>query len=87
MNSQWLNTSGMGGRVASPLNPAFGCTSTPAGPCLPGVDLSSYGGNYDNAVTALFGMAVEVNAQYNYNRSGQPLAQGAPVVRHFPPDV
>jgi hypothetical protein len=78
MNSQWLNTSGMGGRAASPLNPANNG--------FPGVDLSSYGGNYDNAVTALFGMAVEVNAQYNYNRQGQPLAQGAPVVRRFGED-
>jgi Carboxypeptidase regulatory-like domain len=78
MNSQWLNTSGMGGRNLSPLNPSNNG--------FPAVDLSGYGGNYDNAVTALFGMAVEVNAQYNYARNGQPLAQGAPVVRHFAED-
>jgi hypothetical protein len=41
---------------------------------------------YDNAVTNLFGMVVEVNAQYNYKRNGNPLPQGAPVVRHYAED-
>ena len=76
-NSQWLDTSGLAGR-ASPLNPANNG--------YPAVDFSGFGGNYDNAVTALFGMAVEVNAQYNYERNGSPLAQGAPVVRHYGED-
>ena len=75
MNSQWLNTSGLAGRASSPLNPANNG--------LPAVDFSGFGTNYDNAVTALLGMDVEVNAQYNYNRDGTTLAQGSPVVRHF----
>ena len=49
----------------------------------PAVDFNGFGTNYDNAVTALLGMDVEVNAQYNYNRDGSTLPQGAPVVRHF----
>jgi Carboxypeptidase regulatory-like domain len=77
MNAQWLNTSGLAGR-SSPLNP------TSAG--YPEVDFDGFGTNYDNAVTALFGMDVEVNAQYNYQRDGSALAQGAPVVRHFAED-
>jgi hypothetical protein len=78
MNAQWLNTSGLAGRTASPLNPA--------NYNYPEVDFQGFGTNYDNAVTALFGMDVEVNAQYNYARDGSTLAQGAPVVRHFAED-
>jgi hypothetical protein len=78
MNAQWLNTSGLAGRDSSPLNPANGG--------FPAVDFAGFGTNYDNAVTALLGMDVEVNAQYNYNRDGSTLAQGAPVVRHFAED-
>jgi hypothetical protein len=85
-NAQWLNTSGLAGRASSPLNPQFGCTTTPVGPCYPGVDLSGFGTNYDNAVTALLGMDVEVNAQYNYARDGSTLAQGAPVTRRYAED-
>jgi hypothetical protein len=77
MNAQWLDTSGMAGR-SSPLNPAT--------TGLPAVDFAGFGTNYDNAVTALFGMDVEVNAQYNYQRNGTPLDQGAPVVRHYAED-
>ncbi len=78
MNAQWLDTSGLAGRSSSPLNPDnYG---------YPTVDFSGFGTNYDNAVTALFGMDVEVNAQYNYQRDGSPLAQGAPVVRRYAED-
>lgn len=80
-NAQWLDTSGLAGRASSPLNPV----NAPGGG-LPAVDFGGFGTNYDNAVTALFGMAVEVNAQYNYERNGNPLSQGAPVVRHFGED-
>jgi hypothetical protein len=77
-NAQWLNTSGLAGRASSPLNPANNG--------YPAVDFNGFGTNYDNAVTALFGMDVEVNAQYNYARNGNPLPQGAPVVRDFAED-
>ncbi len=78
MNSQWLNTSGLAGRASSPLNPSKSG--------YPLIDVNGFGTNYDNAVTALFGMDVEVNAQYNYQRDGSPLPQGAAVVRNFAED-
>ena len=77
-NAQWLNTSGLAGRASSPLNPANNG--------LPAVNFDGFGTNYDNAVTALLGMDVEVNAQYNYARDGSVLAQGAPVVRRYAED-
>jgi Carboxypeptidase regulatory-like domain len=80
-NAQWLDTSGLAGRQSSPLNPI----NAPGGG-LPAVDFGGFGTNYDNAVTALLGMDVEVNAQYNYNRQGNLLAQGAPLVRRFAED-
>ncbi|HTZ49821.1 MAG TPA: TonB-dependent receptor [Verrucomicrobiae bacterium] len=78
MNAQWLDTSGLAGRTASPLNPSNNG--------FPAVDFEGFGTNYDNAVTALFGMDVEVNAQYNYNRDGSTMAQGAPVSRRYAED-
>jgi hypothetical protein len=78
LNSEWLDTTGMAGRPSSPLNPVNSG--------YPGVDFEGFGTDYDWAVADLFGMAVEVNAQYNYNRDGSTLAQGAPVVRHFAED-
>jgi hypothetical protein len=78
MNSQWLDTSGLAGRASSPLNPANNG--------FPAVDFNGFGTNYDNAVTALFGMDVEVNAQYNIARDGSLLNQGTPIVRHFAED-
>jgi hypothetical protein len=81
-NAQWLNTSGLAGRASSPLNPV----NAPVPGGYPAVDLSGFGTNYDNAVTALLGMDVEVNAVYNYARDGAVLAQGAPVVRHYAED-
>ena len=77
-NAQWLNTSGLAGRTSSPLNPANNG--------FPAVDFNGFGTNYDNAVTALLGMDVEINAQYNYARDGSVLAQGAPVVRRYAED-
>jgi hypothetical protein len=78
MNAQWLDTSGLAGRSSSPLNPVNSG--------YPEVNFEGFGTNYDNAVTNLFGMAVEVNAQYNYQRNGNTLPQGAPVVRHYAED-
>jgi len=84
-NAQWLDTSGMAGRC-SPLNPSNPVGTTCNNNNYPAVDFGGFGTNYDNAVTALFGMAVEVNAQYNFQRDGSALPQGAPVVRHYAED-
>jgi hypothetical protein len=44
---------------------------------------SSFSTNYDFPITALVGLVTEVGSDYNLNKSLTPLAQGAPVPRHF----
>lgn len=83
-NASWTNFSGFAGKPKSPLNPANFC---PGGPttCFPGVD-SSFLNSYDFPLTALLGMVSEVDAQYNFQRNGSALAQGAPLSRRFGQD-
>ncbi|MGB6386151.1 MAG: TonB-dependent receptor [Terriglobales bacterium] len=77
-NPDWLADSGLSGSSnPSPLNPANN------GYAL--VD-PSFQSNYDYAMTSLLGMITFGDAIYNYNRSGNPLAEGAPVVRRFAED-
>jgi hypothetical protein len=85
MNAEWMDTSGFAGRC-SPLNPINPAGTQCNNNNYPAVDFEGFGTNYDNAVANLFGMDVEVNAQYNYQRNGSALPQGAPVVRHFAED-
>ncbi len=73
----WLAGSGLAEPSSSRLNPANSG--------LPPVDSSS-ASNYDYPMTTLLGMVTLVNANYNYQRNGQPLAQGAPVTRRFGED-
>jgi hypothetical protein len=80
-NASWTNYSGFAGKALSPLNPANYCPGGP-GTCFPGVD-SGFSNSYDFPLTALLGMVSEVDAQYNYQRNGSPLAQGAPLQRRF----
>lgn len=76
-NQNWFLNSGLSTTTVSPLNPANNS--------YPAVD-SSFQGNYDTTVTSLLGMITLGNAVYNYQRNGQPLSPGSPVVRHFAED-
>ena len=80
-NAGWMDTTGYAGKSGSPLNPANNLnpeTNTP----YPGVDANFFN-SYDFPLTALMGMVSEVNAQYNYQRDGSALDQGAPLKRRF----
>jgi hypothetical protein len=88
-NSNWLQFSGFA-NVNSPLNPAYGCTPPNTGPCFPAVD-SGFGQSYDWPLAAMMGIVSEVDARYNYSvanlTTADPLAQGAPVSRHWASDT
>lgn len=68
------------------LNPACiatcGTSLDPGNFSLPAVD-SSFGQNYDFAVTALAGLVTNVNSNYNLDKNLSVLPQGAMVPRHF----
>ena len=52
---------------------------------FPRVD-DGFDNNYDYPMGALIGMVTQVNAQYNYNKDGSTLPDGAPVSRRFGAD-
>jgi Carboxypeptidase regulatory-like domain/TonB dependent receptor len=52
---------------------------------LPQID-PGFNNNYDYPMIALVGMVNQVNAQFNFNKNGTPLAQGTPVTRRFADD-
>jgi hypothetical protein len=77
-NPGWSVDSGFSGASnPSPLNPANHGYSL--------VD-PSFQRNYDGDIDALLGMITNGLASYNYNRAGNTLAQGAPVIRRFAED-
>jgi hypothetical protein len=79
-NEDWMFNSGISQLTNSdPLNPANPSNG------YPGVD-PSFVSNYDAATTSLLGMMTLGNAIYNYDRNGNTLPQGAPVVRRFAED-
>lgn len=88
-NSDWLSSNGFANK-ASPLNPAYGCTATPVGPCYPAVS-GSFENGYDFPLAAMMGIVSEVDAQYNYKivnpTSATPLDQGAPIRRNWATDT
>ena len=47
---------------------------------------SGFGNNYDYPMIALVGMISQVNAQYNFTRSGSLLPEGTPLNRRFAAD-
>ncbi len=78
-NPSWLDTAAMAGTGApGHLDPGF--------EGFPAVD-GGFGNNYDYPMGALIGMVPQVNAQYNFTKSGSALADGAPVSRRFGADT
>ncbi|HSB74161.1 MAG TPA: carboxypeptidase-like regulatory domain-containing protein [Terriglobales bacterium] len=75
-NSSGLDTAGIAG-TTSPLDP--GNNGYPA------VN-TDFQLNYDWPVVALVGVVSELDAQYNYTKTGAVLPQGAPVTRRFGAD-
>ena len=72
-NAVYLNTGGIA-NTPSPLDPANNG--------YPAVD-SNFGPNYDSAATILLGIFAEGDGLYNFDRSGNALAQGTPINRRF----
>lgn len=83
-NPSWLDTAAMANTGApGHFDPACSVTAGPcSGAAYPQVD-PGFGNNYDYPIGALIGMVPQVNAQYNYLRNGQTLADGTPVKRRF----
>src|SRR5581483_9220866 len=75
-NPEWMAVSGMAGK---------GVPMDPAANGYPAV-AQDFNTSYDYPLTTLLGMVTLVNANYNYKRNGQALAQGAPVARNFAED-
>ncbi len=73
INLGWLLNSGIANR------------NVPFDPALSGFAPVSdgFGREYDNIVMTLVGMVTEGNAIYNYDKTGQALAFGAPLLRDF----
>lgn len=74
--SSWMSPTALADS-ASPLDPAVG-----SGGIFPEVDLSFKSG-YDRPMIGLLGMVSDFVGQYNYDRAGNLLAQGAPMRRNY----
>ena len=79
-NASWLDTAGLATKPGSPFDPSS--PTNAVGGIYPAVD-SGFANSYDYPLLALLGMVTEVDAQYNFDKTGKPLAQGAPVVRRY----
>jgi Carboxypeptidase regulatory-like domain len=78
-NASWLDTAGLAVKPGSPFDP-----SSPANAAkgYPAVD-PGFANSYDYPLLAMLGMVTEVDAQYNFDKTGTPLSQGTPVVRRY----
>lgn len=76
-NPEWTADSGFANKGV-PLDPAANGYPAVA---------EGFNTSYDYPLTSLLGMVTLVNANYNYQRNGQPLAQGTPVSRNFAEDA
>jgi hypothetical protein len=76
-NASWLPAAGIANQGAA-MDPAI----------VPGLPVvaSTFNNSYDYPLMTLLGSISEVDAQYNYTRSGSTLAQGAPLPRRFAAD-
>ena len=72
-NSQGLNTVGIAG-TSSPLDPANNG--------FPAVD-GGFQLNYDYPLAAMMGLVTELNATYNFDKTGTALPLGQPLKRHY----
>jgi hypothetical protein len=78
-NPSWYDTAAFANSgVAGHFDPGF--------EGYPAVD-SGFGNNYDYPLGALLGAVPQVNAQYNYTKSGSTLPDGAVVARRFAADT
>jgi hypothetical protein len=73
-NASWMDTAGFAGRATSPLNPANNG--------YPGVD-ANFSNSYDFPLQALMGIVSQYDAQYNRNKDGSAVADGAALKRHW----
>jgi Carboxypeptidase regulatory-like domain/TonB-dependent Receptor Plug Domain len=89
-NPVYLNTGGISEPTSnpSPLNPANNPIGS--GPCNPTTGVGCYAPvdqnfapNYDEAVALLTGIFAEGDGIYNFDHSGNALAQGAPINRRY----
>jgi hypothetical protein len=78
-NPSWLDTAAM-------ANSGVGGHFDPGFEGYPAVD-SGFGNNYDYPMGALIGMVPQVNAQYNFTKSGNALPDGTSVSRRFAADT
>jgi hypothetical protein len=77
-NPSWLDLASMSGTGApGHFDPGF--------EGYPGVD-PGFGNNYDYPMGALIGMITQVNAQYNFTKTGGTLSDSQPVSRRFAAD-
>ncbi|HMI51934.1 MAG TPA: TonB-dependent receptor [Candidatus Saccharimonadales bacterium] len=87
-NPSWYDKAALAG-TNSPGHFDPGC-STGVGACggaaYPAVD-SGFGNNYDYPLGALLGLIPQVNAQYNFTKTGGTLADTEPVSRRFGADA
>ncbi len=73
-NASWLDTGGMAGQGADHMDP--GANGFPA-------VSGDFAQGYDYPLATLLGMVAEVDAQYNFQRNGDALPDGAAVKRRF----
>jgi hypothetical protein len=77
-NASWLDPSGLA-NTGTPLDPGVNVNG------FPKVD-SNFNNSYDFPAMALLGIVSEVDAVYNYDRSGNALPLGTPTHRNFGAD-
>jgi hypothetical protein len=73
-NASWLDTAGFAGKGSSPLNPANNG--------YPGVD-GNFSNAYDFPLQSMMGIVSEIDAQYNRNKNGSTVPDGAALKRHW----